>query len=84
MLPSRFWIQTESQQSNLIAWTTTPWTLPSNQFAAVKKDLTYVVIRFQDDPEHEYVLPEPLATSLAEKKKAIRFWILFWIQISSA
>ena len=54
---------------NLIAWTTTPWTLPSNQFAAVKSDLSYVVVRFDDDKDREYVLAEPLAASLAEKKK---------------
>jgi isoleucyl-tRNA synthetase len=30
---------------SLVAWTTTPWTLPSNQFAAVKADLEYVVLR---------------------------------------
>ena len=54
---------------NLIAWTTTPWTLPSNQFAAVKADLTYVAVRFEDDPEHEYILAESLAASLADKKK---------------
>ena len=29
---------------NLVAWTTTPWTLPANQFAAVKADLDYVVL----------------------------------------
>ena len=58
-----------------VIWTTTPWTLPSNQFAAVKSDLTYVVVRFEDDPEHEYVLAEPLAASLAEKKKT-KFEIL--------
>ena len=54
---------------SLIAWTTTPWTLPSNQFAAVKSDLSYVVVRFDDDKDREYVLAEPLAASLAEKKK---------------
>ena len=27
---------------DLLVWTTTPWTLPSNQFAAVKPDLDYV------------------------------------------
>lgn len=53
----------------LLAWTTTPWTLPSNQFAAVKADLSYVAVRFGDDPDHEYVLAEPLAAGLAEKKK---------------
>ena len=54
---------------NLVAWTTTPWTLPSNQFAAIKADLTYVAVRFEDDPEREYILAEPLAASLADKKK---------------
>ena len=54
---------------HLLAWTTTPWTLPSNQFAAVKAELTYVAVRFADEPEREYVLAEPLAAGLAEKKK---------------
>ncbi|NDC63109.1 MAG: isoleucine--tRNA ligase [Planctomycetia bacterium] len=30
---------------SLVAWTTTPWTLPSNQFAAVRADLDYVALR---------------------------------------
>jgi isoleucyl-tRNA synthetase len=30
---------------SLVAWTTTPWTLPSNQFSAVRADLEYVVLR---------------------------------------
>jgi isoleucyl-tRNA synthetase len=55
---------------NLVAWTTTPWTLPSNQFAAVKADLDYVVLReagVADGPE--YVVAEALAASLGEKTK---------------
>jgi isoleucyl-tRNA synthetase len=55
---------------SLVAWTTTPWTLPSNQFAAVKPDLDYVVLResgAEDGPE--YVVAEPLAASLGEKTK---------------
>ena len=31
-------------RSRLLVWTTTPWTLPSNQFAAVKPDLEYAVV----------------------------------------
>ena len=30
---------------DLLVWTTTPWTLPSNQFAAVHPDLDYSVVR---------------------------------------
>ncbi|NBW96407.1 MAG: isoleucine--tRNA ligase [Planctomycetia bacterium] len=55
---------------SLVAWTTTPWTLPSNQFAAVKADLAYVVLReagVADAPE--YVIAEPLAATLGEKLK---------------
>jgi isoleucyl-tRNA synthetase len=55
---------------SLVAWTTTPWTLPSNQFAAVKADLEYVVLRepaAADAPE--YVVAEPLAAALGEKTK---------------
>ena len=55
---------------SLVAWTTTPWTLPSNQFAAVKADLAYVALReagMSDGPE--YVVAEPLAAALGEKTK---------------
>ena len=55
---------------SLVAWTTTPWTLPSNQFAAVKADLAYVALRetgVADGPE--YVVAEPLAAAIGEKTK---------------
>jgi len=55
---------------SLVLWTTTPWTLPSNQFAAVKADLDYVVVRESGSAdEAEYILAEPLAATLAEKLK---------------
>ena len=52
---------------SLVAWTTTPWTLPSNQFAAVKPDLEYVVLR--EAGEAELIVAEPLAAALGEKLK---------------
>lgn len=55
---------------SLLAWTTTPWTLPSNQFAAVKADLDYVVLREAGAAEGAaYVVAEALAASLGEKLK---------------
>jgi isoleucyl-tRNA synthetase len=65
---------------NLVAWTTTPWTLPSNQFAAVKADLEYVVLREHSPEEarsaseghelvHEYIVAAPLAAGFGEKMK---------------
>jgi isoleucyl-tRNA synthetase len=54
----------------LVAWTTTPWTLPSNQFAAVKADLDYVVLRESGEADAtEFVVAEPLAAALGEKMK---------------
>ncbi len=35
--------------ASLLVWTTTPWTLPSNQFAAVHPDLEYAVVVDHDD-----------------------------------
>ncbi len=55
---------------SLVAWTTTPWTLPSNQFAAVKADLDYVVLRDAGGADAaEYIVAEPLAAGLGEKLK---------------
>ena len=55
---------------SLVAWTTTPWTLPSNQFAAVKPDLQYVIVRETGAPEKpEYIIAEPLHKVFCEKLK---------------
>ncbi len=35
--------------TSLLAWTTTPWTLPSNAFAAVRPDVDYAVVRDGDE-----------------------------------
>ena len=35
--------------ADLLVWTTTPWTLPSNQFAAVKPDLEYSVVKVEGE-----------------------------------
>ena len=34
----------QDDRHSLLVWTTTPWTLPSNQFAAVHPDLEYAVV----------------------------------------
>jgi len=49
---------------SLLAWTTTPWTLPSNAFAAVAPDVTYADVR---DGERVLVVAEALVPVLAEK-----------------
>jgi isoleucyl-tRNA synthetase len=41
----------------LLAWTTTPWTLPSNSAIAVNKDITYVEVKLDGE---KYILAEKL------------------------
>jgi isoleucyl-tRNA synthetase len=55
-------------KTSLLVWTTTPWTLPSNQFAAVAPELTYVVAV---DAEHDQklILAEALLETIAGKLK---------------
>ena len=35
----------DEPDTSLLVWTTTPWTLPSNMYAAVKPEVDYVVVR---------------------------------------
>ena len=55
-----------SQDPNtaLLVWTTTPWTLPSNSFAAVRGDVDYVVVR---DGPARLIVAAALVGQLAEK-----------------
>ena len=43
---------------NLLVWTTTPWTLPSNLMVAVGDDIDYVIM--QEEDGEKYVLAEAL------------------------
>jgi isoleucyl-tRNA synthetase len=40
----------DEPNTSLLVWTTTPWTLPSNQFAAVHPELEYAVVADGEDP----------------------------------
>ncbi|HYO86214.1 MAG TPA: isoleucine--tRNA ligase [Dermatophilaceae bacterium] len=53
-----FWVELETGE-RLLAWTTTPWTLPSNLAMAVGEDIDYVAVRATDDPHGPvYLLAE--------------------------
>ncbi len=51
-------------RTSFLAWTTTPWTLPSNVALAVGEDLDYVLLDFQKDGQRERFL---LAEEMVEK-----------------
>ncbi|HYO05131.1 MAG TPA: isoleucine--tRNA ligase, partial [Mycobacterium sp.] len=51
--------------SHLLVWTTTPWTLPSNQAVAVNPDVTYVLVEGSDG--RRYILAEPRLAAYARE-----------------
>ncbi len=51
----------EDEDAYVWAWTTTPWTLPSNLALAVNPEMDYVKIRFADSGEVAYLNPICLA-----------------------
>ena len=55
-------------EASLLVWTTTPWTLPSNQFVAIHPELEYaLVLDAQED--QRLILAQTLVESIAEKTK---------------
>ncbi|MFQ5424800.1 MAG: class I tRNA ligase family protein [Phycisphaerae bacterium] len=53
---------------SLLVWTTTPWTLPSNMFAAVHRDFDYAVVVDEETGER-LILAAALVESIAKKVK---------------
>jgi isoleucyl-tRNA synthetase len=51
---------------DLLVWTTTPWTLPSNQFAAVKPDLEYSVVKVEGQ-DRKLILASALVETVLSK-----------------
>jgi isoleucyl-tRNA synthetase len=61
-------------QADLLVWTTTPWTLSSNQFAAVKPDLEYSVVCLEGDSRSLVVasaLVETIAAKVGKKAQVV-------------
>jgi isoleucyl-tRNA synthetase len=51
-------------RADLLIWTTTPWTLPSNTAVAVHPDVAYVVARAAGTDDVPVVVAEPLLTAV--------------------
>ncbi|MFO0905933.1 MAG: isoleucine--tRNA ligase [Pirellulales bacterium] len=54
--------------TSLLVWTTTPWTLPSNQFAAVHPELEYATVRDKESGER-LIFAAGLVETIAAKVK---------------
>ena len=51
---------------DLLVWTTTPWTLPSNQFSAVKPDLEYSIVSVEGE-SRKLILASALVETVMKK-----------------
>ena len=58
----------DRENTSLLVWTTTPWTLPSNQFAAVKDDIEYAVV-YDAEIDHNLIFAKDLVETIAGKLK---------------
>ncbi len=54
----------------VLAWTTTPWTLPGNTALAINKNIEYVKVKCEDD-ENFYIVAKNLAEKVFKDKKII-------------
>ena len=52
--------------ADLLVWTTTPWTLPGNQFAAIKPDLEYSVVSVEGE-KRRVILASALVEAVSGK-----------------
>jgi isoleucyl-tRNA synthetase len=74
--PSVFvYFKLENSNQYLMAWTTTPWTLPANVAIAVNKDLEYSLVKFED--KEVYVASDALEKVFRnEKKQALDYKVI--------
>lgn len=56
---------------SLLVWTTTPWTLPSNMFAAVHPELEYALVRDEESGELLYVASDLIETISNKSKREL-------------
>lgn len=59
---------TTNEKVYVIAWTTTPWTLPGNVLLAVGADLDYVLVKVEEENGLFVVAKERLADVMVDKK----------------
>ncbi len=57
----------------LLVWTTTPWTLPSNMYAAVNNDFDYAIVHDTETGER-LIFADALVPAIAKKCKKTNAW----------
>ncbi len=62
------WGVAAGKRVSLLVWTTTPWTLVSNHFAAVAPEIDYAIVHDQAGDEY-FVLAEALVADVAQRAR---------------
>lgn len=62
----------DDRTTSLLAWTTTPWTLPSNLSLCVNPDYTYIKI-YDQERDQNFILGENLLRTLYKDPKKAKF-----------
>lgn len=66
---NRFGVSADGKPIYVLAWTTTPWTLPGNMALAVGKEIVYVLVRLRDV---YYIVARERLDVLGEEGEAIK------------
>ena len=65
--PSLFvYFKLEDEDEYLLAWTTTPWTLPANMVVAINQDVDYSLVRYGD--KKFYIARDAVARVMTDEK----------------
>ncbi|KAK6203262.1 tRNA synthetases class I-domain-containing protein [Scheffersomyces amazonensis] len=65
----------DDENTILVAWTTTPWTLPANIALAVHPNFEYVKI-YDEEKKKYYILLEGLISTLYKKPSAVKYKVV--------
>ncbi len=68
----------ENCSVNLLAWTTTPWTLPSNMFLAVGKDIKYYMVYDKSSKEYYIIAQSLIKQYYKDSNEYILINVLKW------
>ncbi len=66
----------ELKKSEVIIWTTTPWTIPANKALAYNESLKYLIVKIEDNTDfkgRQIVIAEALLKSVVEENKIKNF-----------
>ncbi len=58
----------DRENTSLLVWTTTPWTIPNNQFAAVNEDIEYATV-YDPELDHYLIFAKDLVEQIGQKVK---------------